>query len=88
MPNRLNGQVDVEIGPVQMVGRGKFDVQNLADRDIAKPRKFGERQKQFFIGQQQPEAMLRNIGYFNLGSACAKRYGCHFHAPEPGGLLH
>lgn len=50
--NGLNGQVDVEVGPVEMVGRGELDVQNLADRDIPKPRKLGERQKQFFIGQQ------------------------------------
>ena len=52
MANGLNGPVDVEVGPVEMAGGGEFDVQNLADRDILKPRKFGERKEQFFIAQQ------------------------------------
>lgn len=52
MTNGLYGKVDVEVGPVEVVGRGKFDVQNLADCDIPKSPKFGERQKQIFVGQQ------------------------------------
>ncbi|MCK9202637.1 MAG: hypothetical protein M0P42_16055, partial [Gallionella sp.] len=59
-------------------------MKDLANRNIPKPREFGERQKQFFIFQQQPEAMLRDVGYFNPGNACAMRCGCHVRAPEPG----
>jgi len=50
--NGFNGQVDVEVGPIEVVGGWEFDVQDLADRDIPKPRKFGERQKQLFIVEQ------------------------------------
>ncbi len=52
MTNGLNGQVYVQLGPVEMVRGWELDMQNLANRDIPKPRKFGERQKQLFILQQ------------------------------------
>lgn len=62
-------------------------MQNLCNISIPKPREFGKWQEKLFISQQQPEAMLRDIGYFNWGSAYAKRRGCHIHAPVRGEVL-
>jgi hypothetical protein len=43
--------------------------------------------RKFFISQQKPEAVFRDIGYFNWGSAYTKRCGFHIHAPVQGEVL-
>jgi|APTNR8051073442_1049403.scaffolds.fasta_scaffold05801_3 hypothetical protein len=58
MTNGFNGQINVKFGPVQMVCRGEFDVQELADRNLSKPGEPREREEQLLIVQQEPEAML------------------------------
>jgi hypothetical protein len=32
--------------------------------------------------------VLRDVGYLNRGNVCAKRCGCHIHAPGRGGEPH
>jgi len=88
MTNRFNSQVDIQLRPVKVIGRRKFDMQNLSDRNVSKPWKLSKRKKKLLILQQKPEAVLRDVGNFNEGSGYAKRCGCHFHAPEQGGVLH
>ena len=70
-----------------MIRRRKLDMQNLCNIGISKPREFGKWQEKFFISQQQPETVFRDIGYFNRGSAYAKRCGFHIHAPVQGEVL-
>ena len=82
MPDRLDSQVDVQLGPIKVVCGWEFDVQNFANRDIPEPGKIGEWQKLFLFFKQEPEAVLRDVGYLNWESAYAKRCGCHFRAPE------
>lgn len=81
----VHRQVDVEVGPVEMVGREDLYVEELSDRGILEPGKVSEREEEFFISQQQPEAVRRNVRYLKLRSGCAKRCGCHVHAPESSG---
>jgi hypothetical protein len=40
-------------------------MKNLPDSGMLKPGEVRERKKQFFVLQQQPETMPRDIGYFN-----------------------
>src|SRR3546814_1008068 len=83
MANRVNGQIDVQIRPVKVLGRGPLNMQHLANRGIAKPREAIERQEQFFSSQKKPEAMLRYVGDLRIRSVAAKRRGFHFRAPPP-----
>ena len=62
-------------------------MQDLPDRDIAKPRKLGKWQEKLFILQQEPEAVLRDVRDLNGGSAYATRNGCHLHASELNEVL-
>jgi hypothetical protein len=57
MPYRLDRQVDIQPGPIEMIGGRQFDAENLPDRDVTEPWKLGKRQKEFFVVQQNPEAM-------------------------------
>jgi len=52
MANGFNCQVDVELGPVQMLGGRLLNVQNLANRCVLKPRELREGQKQLLVTQQ------------------------------------
>jgi hypothetical protein len=42
MKDGLNREVDVEVKPIEMMRRRQRDIEQLADRRIAKPRKLGE----------------------------------------------
>jgi len=55
------------------------DVQKLFYGGLLKPREFLERKKQLFIGQEQPESVLRDVGDFNSRNVLAKRRGFHSH---------
>jgi hypothetical protein len=45
----FNCQIDIEIGPVKMVGALQFDVYQLPDTCFSKPRKVRERQETLFV---------------------------------------
>jgi hypothetical protein len=61
MAYRLNGQINVQIRPIEMVGRGSHDVEDLLNRSRLEPRKLGIRKRQFLIINQHPDAMAGNI---------------------------
>jgi len=61
----FDGEIDIEIGPVQVVRRLKLNVKKLAYGCISKPRKIFESKKDLLLLDQKPEAMFRDIGYFN-----------------------
>src|SRR5436305_10322990 len=56
--DRLHGEVDVEVGPVEMVKLGPLYVQDCRDRGIPEPGETAEGDEQLPICQQEPEAML------------------------------
>ena len=63
MSNGVDRKIHVEIRPVEVMGLRPFHSYDFCDRGIFKPGKVLERHKQFLIGQKQPEAMLRDVGY-------------------------
>jgi hypothetical protein len=65
MRERFHGKVDIKIGPIKVMIAGQFNAHQLADRRIAEPGKFIERQKVLLISHQQPKPVLSNIGHFN-----------------------
>ena len=62
----VNAQVDIERRPVEMILMKQFNLQNLVDRCIAKPREIVIRQKIFLALNKDPQTELSYIGYFNL----------------------
>lgn len=85
VPDGLDCQIDIQLRPVEVIGRWQFDVENFSNCYVAKPGEFAERQEQFFILQQEPETMLGDVGHFNGRNACAMRRECHFLPPEAHG---
>jgi hypothetical protein len=48
-----------------MIRRKVLDMHDISNGGIPKPREFGKRQEKLFIPQQQPEALLRDVGNLN-----------------------
>ena len=53
----LDGYIDVEVGPVQMMLARQFDVEQMTDRSIAEPRELFKRDKTLFCLNQKPKAV-------------------------------
>jgi hypothetical protein len=84
--DRFHREIEVEVRPRQMVGMPKLHVQELSDRNVSEPRRLLERQEKFPASKQEPESMLRNVGYLNpamLFPSCADL----IRVPESGGAL-
>ena len=56
--DNLQAQVDVEVGPVEVTRSGLLDIQDMANRSLAKPREVGERQKILAVWILQPQLVL------------------------------
>ena len=59
-------QIHVEFRPMKMIPVGKFHVEQLAHRRVAKPREIAEAEKIFLARDEQPEAVRRNIQHFSF----------------------
>ena len=60
MANRLDREINVELGPIETAAMGLFDVAELPDRDITKPGKLVKRQEELLVLEEKPETMLRD----------------------------
>lgn len=74
MLDGLDREVHIEVGPVQMVGMGQLDVQQLSHRNILEPREILEGQEQFPALDQEPESMLRNVRDLNVQGGPVTRW--------------
>jgi hypothetical protein len=66
MFDRFNRQVDVEIGPVEVIGRWPKDIDDLADRCFGKPRKLFEGHEEIPGIEVEPETVPGDACYFNV----------------------
>jgi hypothetical protein len=57
MIQRLDSQVDVQEGPVQMMGTREFHFDQVPDRSVTKPREVLEGYEVLLLLDEQPEAM-------------------------------
>ena len=80
--DRVNGEVDVEVRPVDMMRMRKLDVQELSDRGVAEPGELAKGQEMLPVANEQPEAVSGNIPYFNWQSA-PSRVALGRIAPDP-----
>jgi hypothetical protein len=55
--DRIHMKIDVEIGPVQMMGLEALHIQDGADGGPSKPRKPVEGQEQLTIVEEEPKAV-------------------------------
>jgi len=77
----LDGDVDVEVGPVQVMRGRPLDIQQLRDGGRTKPWKTLERHKQLSVAEQQPKTYGRYVGHFNWGSVFSTPHGFHLRVP-------
>ena len=56
--DRVDGEVDIEIGPTQMLWCRALEVQDRVQRGLSEPRETIEGEKQLAGVEQQPEAVL------------------------------
>ena len=83
MANGIDGQIHIEVGPVEVVGLGALDICELGDWSVLEPRKLREGYEQFLGPQHEPEAVIRDVRNFNVQSACARQHGCHVRVSGP-----
>ena len=55
MLDRFDGEIDIEVWPVQVMRAGKFDVRDRRDRRFLEPWKSPERKEQFALTDEQPK---------------------------------
>jgi hypothetical protein len=58
MLDRFHGQIDVKVGPIQMVRMRKFHVQQLSHRNVSEPGKLLEWQEKLPASKEEPESMF------------------------------
>src|SRR5688572_18369907 len=78
----VDGEIDVEVRPVQVMRTGQLNPADLLDRGLLEPREVLERYEQLLFAHEQPKAMGRHVRDFNRGSASPKRCGFHLRAPQ------
>src|SRR6266705_5596586 len=72
MADGFDGQIHIELGPVEVVRLRTFDVNELRDRSVLEPGKFRKRHEQLLRPEHQPEAVSRDVRHLNVESACAR----------------
>ena len=70
--NRRHREVKVEQRPIEMAGGWPFHRGDLLHRGLLEPREISVGDKQFFIIQEQPEALGRYQSNFNFRSGYAR----------------
>jgi hypothetical protein len=70
--DRVDGQIDVEVGPVKMVWLGPVESEDRLVWGALEPRVLIEGQEQLSLVEQQPEAVPGDVGYFSLRSGSSR----------------
>ena len=65
MVDRIDRNVDVEVGPVKMFAVEERHVLDLADGSFPKPGKCLEREEHLTIRKERPDPVLRDLRDFN-----------------------
>ena len=82
MFNGIHCQVDVQVRPVKVMGMRTCDVHQVTYRDIPKPRKVFEGEKDLSVVNEEPETVSGYVGDLNGRSVLPTRHGFHPRAPE------
>jgi hypothetical protein len=59
MLDRGNGQVDIQLGPIEVLGSRSLEPKDRLNRSALEPGEILKGQKQLAAIQEQPETMLR-----------------------------
>lgn len=84
MLDRLEAQVDVQPRPMEMLPVQQLDVQDARDGGILEPGKLLEGEKELLVADEDPEAMLGDVGDLNARNVLSTRRGSHAHVSERG----
>ena len=72
---RLNGKIDVQGRPVEVMRARQEHVRQLGDRCLSKPREVFEWHEPLTASHQEPEAGRRYVPYFNRRSVLPTLHG-------------
>src|SRR5258707_1354267 len=72
MADGFDGQIHIEVGPVEVVRLRTFDVRELRDRSVLEPGEFRKRHEQLLRPEHQPEAVSGDVRHLKPESILAK----------------
>ena len=75
MQDGIDSKIDIQFGPVQVIGPRALNVKNACHGRLAEPGELVEGQKHFAIPKEQPDTVRGDPGDFNQGSVVATRRG-------------
>ena len=87
MVERVDRQVDVEIGPMEVLWADETDVGECSDGRVPKPWELLKRQKAFLASDVQPEAVRRYVRHFSGQSVLPTLGGSSIHEPGSASAL-
>jgi hypothetical protein len=61
MLDRVDREVNIEVGPVQVMGLWPLEVEDRFYRRFREPREFRERHEELAIVNEQPDAVPRDV---------------------------
>jgi len=65
VPKRLDRQVNIKVGPIEVMRAWQLDVAQLADRYLFEPREVFEGQEVLTLCKPEPKPMLGNVCNLN-----------------------
>jgi hypothetical protein len=83
MIDGLHGDVDVKRRPIEMTWASKLDIHDRSNGGVSKPGEVLKGHEDLSTAKEKPQAVLRDVRNFNLGSVSSTLCGFHPHAPEP-----
>jgi len=72
--NGVEGEVNIQLRPANLIGEGAFHVQDGGHARVSKPGELVEGEEQLLRAHEEPESAGSDVGYLNLRSADAKRF--------------
>ena len=78
---RLNGEINIQLGPIEVMGARQLDRSDLSDRSVPKPWEIAKGEEILSIPNAESQTLHRDIRDFNHGSALSTRGGFRLHAP-------
>ena len=82
MLDGVDGQINVESRPEEMIFTWSRHVRQLGDRSVLEPGELGEGYEQLSAVEKDPESVRRDVCHLNCGSAVPTLAGFHLRARE------
>ena len=62
----IDGEVDIEIGPIQMIFAWPLELEHRFDRCIHEPGELIKGHEKLAVVDQQPDAVMKIVNYYSI----------------------